>query len=172
MATNLRTRVDPRLEARASEALEYVRGRAPIQPAPRAGGVTARILAPILKDTGLTIQDLQRKWPEIVGDHLGARTLPEKLAGGVLTLLTPGAVAPFVQQQASLLLDRLSLAGAKVSRIAIRQGALPARKGNVRPLSRPLTPEEEAAIVAALSGVAPGRLRDSLLRLGRAVASR
>jgi hypothetical protein len=172
MSKALRTRVDPRLEARASEALEYVRGRAPIQPAPSAGRVTARILAPILKESGLSLSDLQRQWPEIVGAHLGARTLPEKLAGGVLTLLTPGAVAPFVQQQSSLLLDRLNLAGAKVARIAIRQGALPARKGNVGPLSRPLTPEEEAAIVAALSGLAPGRLRDSLMRLGRAVASR
>jgi hypothetical protein len=173
MATNLRTRVDPRLEARASEALEYVRGRAPIQPAPSAGRVTARILAPILKDTGASLADLQRHWPDIVGERLASLTVPDKLAGGVLTVKAHGSAAPFVQHQSKLIMERANLAGARINSLAIRQGSLPARRaGNVAPLARPLGPEEEAAIAAALSGLAPGKLRDSLLRLGRAVASR
>lgn len=168
-----RTRVDPRLEARAAEALEYVRGRAPIQPAPRAGGVAARVLGPLLKDQGASLADLQRHWPEIVGERLAGLTAPEKLAGGVLTVKAHGSAAPFVQHQSKLIVERANLAGARIVSLAIRQGAPPARRpGNVAALARPLGPEEEAAIAAALSGLAPGRLRDSLLRLGRAVAAR
>jgi hypothetical protein len=173
MATLTRARVDPRLEALASAALEHVRGRAPIAPAPRAGGVAARVVAPLLRDRGASLSDLQRNWAEIVGERLGKVTTPEKLAAGVLTLKVPGAAAPYVQQQLPLILDRANLAGAKITSLAIRQGAPPTRAvSNVAPVDRVLTQDEETAMSTALTGLGPGRLRDSLMRLGRAVLTR
>lgn len=173
--SNARSRAgaDPRLEALALEALERHRGRAAIQPAPRAGGFASKVLAPLLRDTGASIYELQRHWADIVGERLAGLTGPEKLAGGILTVRAHSSAAPFVQHQAKLIIERANLAGARITGLAIRQGSPPAKpRSNVGPLARPLGPEEEAAIAAALANVSPGRLRDALLRLGRAVASR
>ena len=168
-----RAGADPRLEALAAAALENQRGRAAIQPAPRAGGFAAKVLASLLRDSGATIHELQRHWADIVGERLAGLTGPEKLAGGVLTVRAHASAAPFVQHQAKLIVDRANLAGARITGLAIRQGSPPPKPAaNVAPLARPLAPEEEAAIAAALANVTPGRLRDALLRLGRAVASR
>jgi hypothetical protein len=171
-----RRAVDPRLEALAAQALEHTRGRAVIQPPGNAGKTAAAILAPLLKEQGVGIGDLQRHWTDIVGERLASLTAPEKMQWGadgyVLTVRAHASAAPFVQHQAKLIIERANLAGARVKALTIRQGSPPARPGNVAPLAKPLSPEEEAAIAAALSRVAPGRLRDALLRLGKAVAAR
>jgi hypothetical protein len=176
--SNSRTRraVDPRLEAMAAQALENTRGRAAFQPQANAGKLARSVLGDLLKDQGVGIGDLQRHWQDIVGDRLSGLTAPEKLTwsadGYVLTVKAHASAAPFVQHQSKLIIERANLAGARIKALQIRQGAPPARQGNVAPVTKPLSPEEEAAIVAALSRVAPGRLRDALLRLGRAVAAR
>ncbi|QGZ95779.1 hypothetical protein DSM104635_02630 [Terricaulis silvestris] len=115
------------------------------------------------------LNELKRRWSEVAGDSF-ARATPEKLAGGVLTLKVPGALAPFLQQQTPLLIERLRVAGAKVKSVRIEQrtAALPA-KGNVRPLKKPLTPAEEAALAQTLDPVGDPGLRSALMRLGRAV---
>jgi hypothetical protein len=127
------------------------------------------LLKPLLKETGMGLNELKRRWAEVAGDSF-ARTTPEKLAAGVLTLKAPGALAPFLQQQAPLLIERLRVAGAKVKSVRIEQrtAQLPA-KGNVRPLQKPLTPAEEAALAQTLDPVGDPGLRSALMRLGRAV---
>ncbi len=161
--------IDPRAEARAAQALSAQRGRGPIAAAPAANKAVTAVLRPLLKDAGLGLSELKRRWPELVGDSF-ARTCPEKLAGGVLTLTVPGALAPFMQQQIPLLIERLRLAGAKVKTIRIEQRTVAVKRGsNVRPLKRALTAAEETALAQALDPVGDPGLKSALMRLGRAV---
>jgi hypothetical protein len=156
----------------AEAALTAHRGRPAIAAAPTAGKAVRTVVRPLMKGEGVGLSDLRRSWQEIVGEKLAKATYPERLAGGVLTLKVPGALAPFVQHQQGLILDRCRLAGAKVTQVALLQGALPKIDASVRPLDRSLTREEEAAVAASLAAVPSGRLHDALLRLGKAVAKR
>jgi hypothetical protein len=161
---------DPKAETRAAQVLAAKRGRAPIAPPPGAGKAVTALLKPLLKETGMGLNELKRRWREVAGESF-ARAAPEKLAGGVLTLSCPGALAPFLQQQVPLLIDRLKTAGAKVKAVRIEQKTAAARsEANVRPLKRPLTQTEESALAQALDPVSDPSLKSALLRLGRAVA--
>jgi len=160
---------DPRAETRAASALAGKRGRLRAQPAPPAGKAVAAILRPLLRETGLGLHEIRRRWADIAGPAF-ARAAPEKLAAGVLTVRAPSALAPFLQQQAPLLIERLRVAGAKVKTVRVdhRAGA-PASAANVRPLSRKLSASEETALAQTLDPVADAGLKSALLRLGRAV---
>lgn len=158
------------LEERAAALLEARRGRKIAQPPPTAARHAAPILTPILQKSGVGLGELRRNWPEIVGEKLAKATEPDKLSAGILTIKAPGAVAPFVQHQATLILERCKLAGAKVKSIAIRQGApAPATAANVRTLRPALSAAEEAQIEAGLAAIETPRLKAALSRLGRAV---
>jgi hypothetical protein len=161
---------DPKAETRAAQALAGKRGRSAIAPPPGAGKAVTALLKPLLKETGMGLHELQRRWRDVAGESF-ARATPEKLAGGVLTLSCPGALAPFLQQQVPLLVDRLKTAGAKVKTVRIEQRSAAARPAaNVRPLNTPLTKAEESALAQALDPVADPGLKSALMRLGRAVA--
>lgn len=158
-----------REEARAALVLAGKRGRQSIAPAPKAGKAVTAVLRPLLRDVGMGFNEVKRRWAEIAGESF-ARATPEKLAAGVLTLKAPGALAPFLQSQTPLLMERLRLAGAKVKAIRIEQRtARPAAQTNLRPLRRPLSPAEDAALAQALDPVGDAGLKSALLRLGRAV---
>lgn len=158
-------------EAQAAQALSAKRGRMSVAPPPSTNKSIAALLKPLLKDTGLGLAEMKRRWHEIAGEGF-ARATPVKLAGGALTLHVPSALAPFLQQQIPLLLERLRIAGAKVKSIRMdhRSPAEPARQpSNVRPLQTPLTEAEEAALAQTLDPACDPGLRSALLRLGRAV---
>jgi len=160
---------DPRAEARASQALSTRRGRSTMPAAPSAGKSVTAVLKPLLKETGLGLNEMKRRWADIAGESF-SRATPEKLAAGVLTLKVPGALAPFLQTQTPLLIERLKVAGAKVKTIRIEQRTAAAPKAsNVRPLRRALTAGEEAALAQALDPVGDPGLKSALMRLGRAV---
>lgn len=160
---------DPKAEARAAQALGAKRGRMSYAPAPAAGKAVASVLRPLLRDTGLGFNEIKRRWAELAGISF-ARAAPEKLAAGVLTLRAPSALAPFLQQQTPLLIERLRVAGAKIKAIRVEHRAAPApAKANIRPLKAPLTAAEEAALAQTLDPVADPGLKSALLRLGRAV---
>lgn len=159
---------DPGAEARAAQRLAAQRGRSSIAPAPAASKAVAGVLRPLVRESGLGLTEMKRRWREIAGESF-ARATPEKLVAGVLTLRSPGALAPFLQQQAPLLIERLKLAGAKVKSVRIEQRATVLPKGNVAPLKKPLSATEEAALAKALDHVGDPGLRSALLRLGRAV---
>lgn len=157
-------------EARAEAALARQRGKAPSGPAPTAAKHATQVLRPLLSDTGAGLSELKRRWPEIVGESLAKATAPEKLVGGVLTIRAPSAVAPFIQHQATLILDRCTLAGAKATKLAIQQGtpaqrAKPAKRKELRSL----TVAEEQQLAAELQALPDGRLKNAVARLGRAV---
>lgn len=160
---------DPKAEARASQGLAAKRGRSTIPPPPGAGKAVTAVLKPFLKETGMGLNELKRRWTEVAGEAF-SRTTPEKLAAGVLTLKAPGALAPFLQQQVPLLIERLKTAGAKVKSVRIEQRTAQLRPAaNVRPLQRALTAAEETALAQALDPVGDPGLKSALLRLGRAV---
>jgi hypothetical protein len=158
-------------EACAAALLAARRGRKPIQPAPTASRHLTGILRSMPNKAEVGVKELKRRWAEIVGERLANGTEPEKIGtGGVLTVRVSGALAPFVQHQATLIVERCRLAGAKVKRIAIRQGTPPVKiVENVRPLVRPLTRDEEAELEASLAMIEAPRLKAALSRLGRAV---
>lgn len=163
------SRTDPSAEAHAARALAAKRGRASLSPAPPAGKAVSALLRPLMGDSGLGLNELKRRWDEVAGVSF-SRASPEKLAGGVLTLKAPGALAPFLQQQIPLLVERLRLAGARVKSVRIEQRtAAPPKSANVRPIKAPLSAAEEAALARALDPVADPGLKSALLRLGRAV---
>jgi len=158
-----------RAEARAARGLAERRGRTSIAPAPRAGKAAASLLKAFGKESGMGLHELKRRWPEVAGESF-SRATPEKFAAGVLTLRAPSALAPFLQQQAPLLVERLKVAGVRVKSIRIEQrGAALRPAANIRPLKRPLGPAEEAALAQALDHVGDPGLKSALLRLGRAV---
>jgi hypothetical protein len=157
-------------EARAEAALAKQRGKAAYAGSPTAARHAGAVLKPILSDGGTGLSELKRRWPEIVGESLAKASAPEKLSSGVLTVRAPGAMAPFIQHQAKLILDRCALAGAKATKLSIVQGApAKAAKPVKRAEVRALTAEEEAALAADLARLPDGRLRQAVARLGRAV---
>jgi hypothetical protein len=160
---------DPQAEARAARALNAKRGRGTMAPAPSAGKAVTALLKPLLKETGMGLNELKRRWVEVAGESF-SRAEPAKLAAGVLTLKAPGALAPFLQTQTPLLIERLRVAGAKVKQVRIEQRtAAVSRSSNVRELERELTAAEEAALAQALDPVGDPGLKSALMRLGRAV---
>ncbi|MBI1187971.1 MAG: DUF721 domain-containing protein [Alphaproteobacteria bacterium] len=169
-AVSVPTDLDPEIEARAAALLERRRGRAPIKPAPSAGYHAGALVRPLLAKAGVGVGELQRRWREIVGEQIARATAPEKLANGVLTIRAPGAIAPFVQHQAPLILERCQLAGAKVKSVLIRQGTPAPPPAKTR--ARALTAAEEAAVAERVSNVGGPRLQAALARLGRAMSRR
>ena len=160
---------DPDAEARAALALAAKRGRAGFSPAPRAGKAAAALVRAILPQAGVGLSELKRRWAEIAGASFAGKTAPEKFSAGVLVLRAPSALAPFLQQQSPLLIERLKLAGAQVKSIRIEQRAIAAKPANVRPLRNALTPAEEANLAQALDRVEDQGLKSALMRLGRAL---
>lgn len=163
---------DPALrEAQAEAALASRRGKAQSQAAPTVARHATPVLKPLLKDAGAGLSELRRRWPEVVGESLSKATAPERLSGGVLTVRAPSAMAPFIQHQANLILDRCALMGAKATKLAIVQGvpAKTAARAPKRPELRSLSLEEEAALAAELTRLPDGRLKQAVARLGRAV---
>ena len=160
---------DPKAETRAAQALSARRGKGAIAPPPKAGKSVTAVLKPFLKNEGMGINELKRRWAEVAGESF-SRAVPDKLTAGVLTLKVPGALAPFLQQQAPLLIERLKVAGAKVKSVKIEQRtAQPKPKANIRPLRTPLSAVEEAALARTLDPVGDPGLKLALMRLGRAV---
>lgn len=160
---------DPQAETRAAQALNGQRGRGSWSAAPRAGKAAASVLKPLIPQGSMGLNELKRRWGDIAGDSF-ARATPEKLVAGTLTLRAPGALAPFLQQQTPLLIERLKVAGAKIKAVKIEQRTtqLP-RAGNVRRLSRPLTASEESALSQTVGTVDDPNLKSALMRLGRAL---
>jgi hypothetical protein len=161
---------DPKAESRAAQVLAGKRGRGQIAPPPGAGKAVTALLKPLLKETGMGFNELKRRWAEVAGLPFANVCTPVKLSAGVLVISAPSAQAPLINHSASLLMERLKTAGAKVKSVRIEQRTAAARPGaNVRSLKKPLTPAEEAALAQALDPVDDAGLKSALLRLGRAV---
>lgn len=160
----------PVRETDAAEALAAHRGRAPIQAAPKAGRAASALVRALAPSGAMGLSELKRRWADLASEPFASKTEPDALAAGILTLRVPSALAPLVQQQIPLLIQRLQLGGAKIREIRIAQRlAAKRRKSNVAPARHEISAAEDAALQAALAGVDDPKLKTALLRLGRAV---
>lgn len=174
MPSPLRFRYDPTLEEAAQRYLAARRGQDAARPAPRAVTPAAKVLLPLLRDIGLTLQEISSRWAEIVGEKLAQLTQPETLSGfgenRTLTLRAHAAVAPLVQHQAGLILERLRLAGGDARKLQIRHGAPLKRPANVARVQRQLDVLEAQLLDLSLEAIQDDALRAALRRLGEAVS--
>lgn len=141
-----------------------------------------RLVRALDRAHGPTVGPLQGRWREIVGETLWRVSEPVKLiqprgtragTGATLELRVDGPAAALVQHQAEDILARVNLAlgSGAVSRIRIAQGLI-RRTAKARPPGRkppPLDAAQEADLARMLASAPDGPLKQSLLRLGRAV---
>ncbi len=172
----------------AAEILRRRRTRPVRRPPPPAGRTVARVMRSLGAAFGPTIGPLQTRWKEIVGETLWRVSEPVKLVNGrgarapalkgaqqgaTLELRVDGPAAAIVQHQAEDIVARVNLAlgAGAVGRLRIVQGLIRRQNRVVRPTRAkpPLDAAAEAELHAALAAAPEGRLKQSLLRLGRAV---
>jgi len=156
--------------------------RLAIGPVPVARLVAAAV-TPLRRRSRAALSRLALDWPEVVGPALAAVSAPERLvgqgkAGGVLTIRASGPVALELQHLAPQLLERIArqLGPGRVTRLKVVQAPPPSlqepQAPAPKPPPRPLDPERLKPSLAALAALPEGPLRDSLARLGRAMAGR
>ncbi|MFZ5791197.1 MAG: DUF721 domain-containing protein [Pseudomonadota bacterium] len=142
-----------------------------------------KIAGKALGKRGFAEGGLIADWSAIVGPALAQSCLPVKLsfAGrdrreGTLHLRVAGAIALELQHLEPQLIERINgyVGYRAVARLKLERGPLPkpARAPRLaEPAAPPLAPGEEAAIGKAVAPVADEGLRESLARLGRALAA-
>lgn len=152
--------------------------------APRAGPPVQKQVQPLLKSLQAKFEAnddgagrLKTRWVEIVGEQLSklcepVRIIRGKARPGTLEIRVGGAYAPLIQHQSQVLIDRanLYLGAGTVDRLRIVQAPLtaPPRTAPVqRP--RPLNAAEELRLRESLENISDPKLKENLLRLGRAV---
>lgn len=150
---------------------------------PRAlGEAVATVAAPVTGRQGFAGGAILSEWPTIVGDHLAAQSVPEKVihprgkkGGGTLRLcVASGGVATEFQHLEPLLLDRINtyLGYSAIARLQYVHRPLPRKAPPPPPSPRPLTPEEEQYLENAVAGIEDARLRQSVEKLARAILGR
>jgi hypothetical protein len=141
--------------------------------------IVPRTTRKALGGKGLAFGTLALDWVEIAGPDLGARTLPEKLAfpkgqrrDATLTVRAGSSAALEVQHMQTVLLERINthFGYSAVARIKIIQAPLPAPKRSaIR--RKPVGPARLEGIAAAVASIEDETLRESLRRLGEAIAA-
>lgn len=160
--------------------------------APKAPPTVKKQVQPLLKsleakfaahDDGAT--KLRARWPEIAGEQLARISEPVKIIkvkstaanpkAGTLEIRVSGSFAPLIQHQAPTLIDRVNLylGGRLIDRVRIVQGPLTeTRRPAPIPRPRPLNASEEVRLRDMVADVADDKLRNDLLKLGRAILMR
>ena len=169
--------------AEAAEILARKRSTPPRRPPPAAGRSLAKYLKELEGKFGQGSGALVARWPEIVADKRLARfTEPVKLirlrggGGSILEIRVDGPAAALIQHQAEDILARanLVLGEGTATRLRIVQGPVKARTERASTPKRkhnsgPLDAGQEAALAQSLAEAPDGKLKASLLKLGRAV---
>ena len=150
---------------------------------PRAlAGVLHKVTRPIFGKRGFTVGAVVTEWPTIVGRHLAAHTVPERIAyqgggrdHGVLHLrVDSGALATELQHLEPQLLDRINgyFGYRSVERLRIVHGPLPSAEAPPKPALRTLDQTEEKDLADRLATIEDEDLRAALDALGRVVVAR
>jgi hypothetical protein len=136
------------------------------------------IAQPLLGRRGFAGNRVIAEWPAIVGQHLAARSLPERIvypprqrAGGTLHVrVGSGASAIEFQHHEPLIVERINtyIGYGAVARLRLVHRPLPAPPPT-RPSPRPLDPAETASIEATVAGIEDPRLKQILVDLGKQV---
>ena len=142
---------------------------------PRAiGGLIAKVTRPGFRRRSPAAMQIMTDWLTIMGPDLGARTLPQKLSAGTLTIACAGPAAMELQHLSTQLIARINghVGGhgesAPIQRLRFVQqaSALPDRSA-----PRPKRPRPPAQPPPAID-LEPGPLRDALIRLAQAIQDR
>lgn len=147
--------------------------------------LVGRAIDPACRRRGFASSELVTLWPELVGTEVAEGSRPEKLVwprrrgeageGEPATLMVSadGPTALILTHAGPQLVERLNafLGWRAIARIRVEQNFRPPPPSPVRRRTRPLAPEEAAAVTACADGIANGGLRQAIERLGRAVLS-
>lgn len=166
-------------EARA--ILSAKRTRPPHRPPPPAGRGLTRYLKELDAKYGQGAGALTARWREVVGPEIARRTEPVKLVKGrnggpsSLEIRVAGPAAAIIQHQAHEILARVNLflGPDAVQKLRIVQG--PLHRTEPPPPRRraaPLDAAAEARLAEGLAGAPEGKLKETLLALGRGVLKR
>jgi hypothetical protein len=148
---------------------------APRADAPRAygprgiGGLIARVTRPGFRRRSPATSQILTDWMEIMGPDLGARTVPQKLSAGTLTIACAGPAAMELQHFAPQLIARINahVGGhgdkAPIQRLRFVQ-QISAPKAAAVPERPRSTPKPPPPI-----DIEPGPVRDALARLAQAI---
>lgn len=139
---------------------------------PRALAATLpKVTKAVFAKHGRVYGTIVAEWASIVGAVLAESSLPEKLAGGVLTVRVSGGAAMELQHAMPQVLERINayVGSAAVERLRLVQA--PVRRRARKPLP-PAEPPPDPRIESEVSGVADPDLKRSLSRLGRRLAPR
>jgi hypothetical protein len=140
---------------------------------PRAiGGLIARVTRPGFKRRSPATTQIMTDWMEIMGPDLGARTVPQKLSAGTLTIACTGPAAMELQHFAPQLIARINAhVGAHGDKAPIQRlrfvqqiapSTAPAAMEGPRAAPKPPPPID----------LEPGPVRDALARLAQAIQAR
>ena len=146
--------------------------------APRAygsraiGGLIARVTKPGFRKRSPATSQIMTDWMQIMGPDLGARTVPQKLSAGTLTISCAGPAAMELQHFAPQLIARINghVGGgsgdkAPIQRLRFVQQTAPLKAAPLeRPRAAPKPPPE--------IDMEPGPVRDALARLAQAIQAR
>ena len=136
------------------------------------GGLLPALTKRAFAARGLHAATVVTDWPAIVGAALARYSAPERLkADGTLVVRVAHAAAALeLQHLEPVVLDRIAtyFGFRAASRLALRQGPLPARPEPAR--LRPRAPLSGPAL-GAVAEVEDADLRQALARLGAAVAA-
>lgn len=139
-----------------------------------------RVTEPIRQKRGLAEAALISDWPDIIGAALATDTVPLRIArgadgaGGTLHIRVSGALALELQHLQPQVIERINgyFGYRAITRIALQQGPIRARKPAARPRATQPSEEDAEALAAQLEGVADDDLRQALDALGRGVLGR
>ncbi len=137
---------------------------------PDVGGVAFRRF-------GFVQSTIVSRWAEIVGERYAKVSTPEsirfpkgKREGGTLSMMVTGAHAPMMQHVLPVIIEKVNrfFGYAAISRVDIRQGAMPPRRA---PLARPVRDPVPVELSDSLKTVADPELRAVLESLAQSVAA-
>lgn len=153
-------RADPERDREALDWAQSHRGRPPAPPMPSAGKAAGKALRPLMKAFGPSASELEKRWPEIVGEHLAKWSAPERFQSGALVVRARGPAAALIEAQSAVILQRVAqYAGKAPKRLRIVQGGLspadkprpgPARVSKAPPGIEPPSSADPKARLAAL----------------------
>lgn len=145
------------------------------------------VLGPAARRRGFATLDLFAHWADIVGAAYADTTRPDRLlwprrlddAGeaafepATLTVRCEGSRALLFQHEAPQILERINamFGFPAVARIRVVQRPIERPPSRRPPRLRPLTRAEEDRVAGLVAEIADDRLREALLRLGRAVVA-
>ena len=137
------------------------------------GGLIARVTRPGFRKRSPASSQIMTDWMQIMGPDLGARTVPQKLSAGTLTIACAGPAAMELQHFAPQLIARINghVGGgsgdkAPIQRLRFVQQATPVQPA--APMERPRAAPKPPPDI----DMEPGPVRDALARLAQAIQAR